>query len=142
MAVLDRLVHELVRGLGTALESHREGDAGGAAGLDHGVGVGEAERHRLLDQDVFAGAGGGDRLAGMLPARRADADGIHVRPGEERLVARLAGHAELGGGGGGLRRIEPRDGDEPRPGRGRDGLRVIARDHAGAEDGDAKRLGH
>ena len=133
----DGLAHGLVGGLGTALQGHGEPDAGVAAGGDHGVRVVGRERHRLLDQDVFAGAGGGDGLGGVRSARRADADGVHVGAGQERFVARLARDAELRGGRRRLGRIGARDvATSARPGRGRDGLRVVARDHARADDRD------
>ena len=49
-----------------------------ASRADHGLGVGDAEGHRLLDQDVLAGIGGGDRLPDVLVVAGGDVDRVDV----------------------------------------------------------------
>ena len=96
------------------------------------------EGHRLLDEDMLARRGAAAMVSGgVRPLGVQMQTGVHVGAREQRRVVRLAGHAELGnGGGGGLRRIGAAGGDEARTGGGGDGLRVIARDHARPDDRD------
>ena len=116
LAALDGRAHRLVAGSVRRWRATPRRTPAVAAGGDHGVRVGQAEGHRLLDQDVLAGAGGGQGLGRVPPAGGAHADGVHVGAGQERLVARLAGHAELRGGVGGAEASARRHRDEPAPG--------------------------
>ena len=52
-------------------------------GGDHGVGLLERERHRLLAQDVLAGHGGGDHAVGVQVGGQADVDHVDLRIGQE-----------------------------------------------------------
>ena len=72
-------------------------------------------------------------------ARSAQADGVDVGALEQRLEARLARHAELRRGLVRARRVGAADGREPGARRLRDGSRVVASDHARADDSEADR---
>jgi len=52
--------------------------AGVRHGLNDGVAVPQAECHRLLQQDVLPGAGGGETMVGMPVGGAGDEDGIRV----------------------------------------------------------------
>ncbi len=116
-----------------------EPDARLPRGVDHPVRVGKRKRHRLLDQHVFARAGGRHRLRRVITAGRAQAHRVHVLPGEERVVTRLARNAELRLGVARARRIRPAHRGEPCAARLGDGLGVVARRHAGADHREPQR---
>ena len=85
------------------------------------------------------------RRQGLFPvqaARRAQADGVDVGALEQRLEARLARHAELRRRLAGARGVGAADGREPSARRLRDGSRVVASDHARADDPEADLRAH
>jgi hypothetical protein len=57
---------------------HEQFDASLIAGVDHGVGIVQAQRHRFFDDDVFAGFSDGDSLLVMYAARRQDRHDVEV----------------------------------------------------------------
>ncbi len=130
-------MHALEDRVGAALERNRQQHAGIAAGRDHRVGVGQRQRHGLLDQHMLTGARRRQRLGGVLAAGRADADRVDVIARQERVDAGLAWHAELRGGLGGAAGVLAADRREPRPRRALDRRGVVARDHARADDPEA-----
>src|SRR4029453_11694358 len=58
-------------------------------GVDHGLGVRDAEGHWLLDQDVLASIGGGNRLREMLVIASRDVGGVNVSSGELTRISGL-----------------------------------------------------
>jgi len=66
-----------------SVEPHGGGDARAAHGLDHRVGVGQRGRDGLLEVEVLARGGRGDRKLGVEMGGDADDDGVDVRPGQE-----------------------------------------------------------
>ena len=67
-----------------------EHDTVAVGGVDHGLGVGDAEGHGFLDQDVLAGFGGGDRFGQVLIIAGGDVDGVDVAGEELVKVGGLA----------------------------------------------------
>jgi hypothetical protein len=72
-----------------------EEQALGAGGGDQLLRLGGVHRERLLDQHRLARAQREQRVRVVHRVRRADVDGVDLRVGDERLVARVpVGHAE------------------------------------------------
>ena len=62
----------------------------GRAGLDHRPRLPRGDRHRLLAQDVLAGARRGDHLVAVERVRGDDVDRLHLRVAGERVPAVVA----------------------------------------------------
>ena len=118
----------------------RERDARLGAGRDERVATGQRDLEGLLHHDVLAGLGAGRGRPEMVAARRAEADHVHVGPGEHRLGRRLGGAAVLRGELLRLGRGAVADRDEADAGDLGEGAGVELGDHAGAPDGESKRL--
>ena len=71
-AFLQELPDRHVRGMEVVHVAYGELFPGPLRGRDHGVALLDADRHRLLDEDVHAGLQGGDRLFAVQPVRGAD----------------------------------------------------------------------
>ena len=140
---LDRVAHGAVGG-GVAQMVVGAHDHGGiAAGHDHRASVGQAQRQRLLAQDVLAGGGGGQGLILVQLVGGADVDDLDRRVGQQGLDAVMAvGDAVLGGVGLAPRRVAAHD----RHGfaaLGADGAdNVLLGDVAGADQAPAELCGH
>jgi len=74
----------------TVLLDDEQLDAGLVAGPDHGVGILQAERHRLFDDDVLSGPGARDHMLGMQPAWRQNGNRVDVLAAKE-IVDIVAG---------------------------------------------------
>jgi len=92
------LLHHRAHGLELPAEAHLEADAGLHLRLAHGVahrlGVVPGERDRLLEQDVFARARGGDGLLGVEPGRAADVDDVDRVVREHPVVILVGGQGQ------------------------------------------------
>ena len=62
--------------------------------LAHGVQLGERLRRRLLDQDMLARAGGGDRVLRVKLLRRADGHDVDARHGQRLRIVVQTRHGE------------------------------------------------
>ena len=116
-------------------------DAGGVCRVDDAPAAVQRHLQRFLHEQVLAGGGGGKRRFQMSAGRRADADGIQVRVGQERVEVAERGAAVLLReplGAGGVARQAGRQacgGDlRQRPG-------VHAGDQTGPDDAEADRRG-
>jgi len=69
-------------------EIQHEAAAGLSGCLGDGLGVGDAQRHRLLQQDVLAGPQRRDGGAAMQRVRQGDHDRVHVAAGQQVVVVR------------------------------------------------------
>ncbi len=117
--------------------------AGLGAGGGECVAAGEGDLEGFLDHDMLAGLGAGEGRGEVVAARRAEADDVYVRIGEERLGRLGEGDAVLGrevaslGGRAVVGRDELHAGDLG------ERLRMELGDHAGSPDTETKRpLGH
>ena len=73
----------------------RELDARLPARVDDPVAFGHVERHRLLEVDVLACSGGGERERQVRGVRRGDDRDVDVMPAQERLGRRFRVDAVL-----------------------------------------------
>ena len=72
--------------------SDRQYHAGRAAGIEHGLGVGAAERQRLLAKDLLSRSRGGDHLRAVQRMRRCQQDRVDGGVGED--VAEAVGQSD------------------------------------------------
>ena len=86
----DEFTHFFVRGVGAQMMIDRQRHARGAARFDHLPRVGEAQRERLVAQDMRPGGGGGYALAGVLFVCGRYVNGVQ-RFAREHLVDRIVG---------------------------------------------------
>ena len=74
----DELGGFLANGNGASMDAHLADPAAAADRLDHRASLGDAERQRLLDIDIFAGLAGLDCLEGVPVVRHRDDHGVQV----------------------------------------------------------------
>jgi len=125
------------------VEPHLQHHARLPAGSDRPVGVGQRQRHRLLDEDGLARLRRLNDQVGVRAGRRRDQDRFEVRVGQDRSrVGTCHGCAEAGGqplGGAGCR-VD--DGGETGPRHpAREALAVEASDGARPDQSDRDRSG-
>ena len=69
-----------------------------ARGGKHGLRLGQAQRQRLLAQDVLALRCRLDGPLGMQAVGQGDVDGVNRRVGQQRLIAAVVARNAVGGG--------------------------------------------
>ena len=129
-------------GVEAAGEDAGEADVVGVAGGDEGVCPVDGGLDGFFDEEVLAGAGGGEAGLEVSPAGGGDGDDVEIGVGEEFLVVGMGVAAVGGGEGGGFFGGSAEDGDEVGVGDVCDGFGVEGADHAAADDADAVLLAH
>ena len=94
-AVCDQLAGGGVERAGDQMVVDREDDSVVGGGVDHGLGVGDAEGHWFLDKYVLAG-GGGDRFGHVMVIAGGDVDSVNVAGEELIQVGGLTLYAAVG----------------------------------------------
>ena len=136
---VDQLLGDAHLGPETLIEADLQDDARGGAGLDHGAGVGQGRRQRLLAEHRLAGRGRHLDGGAVEAVGRRDQHRLDGGIGDQRLGL---GVPPFGAPGApvrlGPRGVLVRDGDQPRLGQPRHGRPVAqADDGAGADDAEA-----
>lgn len=116
--------------------------SGGVGGSDDAPALGDSRRERLLEHDVPARAGGGDRHLGVQLVRQGDDDRVDPGIGQQVAIVTVALAAELG-----AERREPRfviaaRGDEPRGADRGERPRMGGAEVARPDDPDPQYLSH
>ena len=113
-----------------------------ARGGKHGLRLGQAQRQRLLAQDVLAMRRRLDSPLGMQAVGQGDVDGVNGRVGQQRLIAAVVARNAVGCGiGGSGVGVAAGHGIDPRAFAGPHVARELFGDVGAAEDADAQGRG-
>ena len=96
-AFIDQRFHLLIDGIAAHLVTYAELDTGSFDGVYDGIAVFQRKRHRLLQQNMLAGFGGGNDVLGVSVGRAGDENGVDVLTRQHLIEIGHPIEAELGG---------------------------------------------
>lgn len=138
----DRGFHRTGAGAETGLKDGHQLHARGGGSGEEFVDAGQGDLDGFFDDQVFAGAGGGERGFEVGAAGSGDAHHIEARVGEKGgEIGGGKGGTVLGGEGFGLVRRATADGNESGTGGSGDGSCMKVGDQTESQDTEAERCG-